>query len=163
MIWSSFWNEGSCNFCKWKPVWSSWVWRKCVCIYTGTRRNFFTLHTLRCKEENLVKLFPFLETQANNAYIFPGFGLGLVISGAIRVHDDMLLAAGNCFKCLKISERSKVSKSYSKSLLVCWCVIIYSWGISWTSKQRELWERNDISFLLLHPQNISSYRSQCSN
>lgn len=32
-----------------------------------------------------------LSTQANNAYIFPGFGLGLVISGAIRVHDDMLL------------------------------------------------------------------------
>ncbi|KAG5559289.1 hypothetical protein RHGRI_008990 [Rhododendron griersonianum] len=31
--------------------------------------------------------------QANNAYIFPGLGLGLVISGAIRVHDDMLLAA----------------------------------------------------------------------
>ncbi|KAG0492972.1 hypothetical protein HPP92_006041 [Vanilla planifolia] len=31
--------------------------------------------------------------QANNAYIFPGFGLGLVISGTIRVHDDMLLAA----------------------------------------------------------------------
>jgi len=31
--------------------------------------------------------------QANNAYISPGFGLGLIISGAIRVHDDMLLAA----------------------------------------------------------------------
>ncbi|KAI3699765.1 hypothetical protein L2E82_44281 [Cichorium intybus] len=31
--------------------------------------------------------------QSNNAYIFPGFGLGLIISGAIRVHDDMLLAA----------------------------------------------------------------------
>ncbi|XP_058115233.1 NADP-dependent malic enzyme isoform X2 [Magnolia sinica] len=31
--------------------------------------------------------------QSNNAYIFPGFGLGLVISGAIRVHDEMLLAA----------------------------------------------------------------------
>ncbi|GLT48187.1 hypothetical protein SLA2020_218280 [Shorea laevis] len=31
--------------------------------------------------------------QANNAYIFPGFGLGVIISGAIRVHDDMLLAA----------------------------------------------------------------------
>ncbi|KAL7189435.1 hypothetical protein ACSBR1_039140 [Camellia fascicularis] len=31
--------------------------------------------------------------QANNAYIFPGFGLGLVISSAIRVHDEMLLAA----------------------------------------------------------------------
>uniref|UniRef100_A0A2P2MKJ8 Malic enzyme n=2 Tax=Rhizophora mucronata TaxID=61149 RepID=A0A2P2MKJ8_RHIMU len=35
----------------------------------------------------------FIPGQANNAYIFPGFGLGLVISGAIRVHDDMLLAA----------------------------------------------------------------------
>lgn len=31
--------------------------------------------------------------QANNAYIFPGFGLGLIMAGAIRVHDDMLLAA----------------------------------------------------------------------
>ncbi|KVH97995.1 Malic enzyme, NAD-binding [Cynara cardunculus var. scolymus] len=31
--------------------------------------------------------------ESNNAYIFPGFGLGLIISGAIRVHDDMLLAA----------------------------------------------------------------------
>nr|GMD32345.1 NADP-dependent malic enzyme, chloroplastic [Ipomoea batatas] len=34
-----------------------------------------------------------LSGQANNAYIFPGFGLGLIISGAIRVHEDMLLAA----------------------------------------------------------------------
>ncbi|KAF6164145.1 hypothetical protein GIB67_010115 [Kingdonia uniflora] len=35
----------------------------------------------------------FVPGQANNAYIFPGFGLGLVISGAIRVHDEMLLVA----------------------------------------------------------------------
>ncbi|KAJ4820648.1 Malic enzyme [Rhynchospora pubera] len=35
----------------------------------------------------------FVPGQANNAYIFPGLGLGLVISGAIRVHEDMLLAA----------------------------------------------------------------------
>ncbi|XP_047266089.1 NADP-dependent malic enzyme, chloroplastic-like isoform X2 [Capsicum annuum] len=35
----------------------------------------------------------FMSGQANNAYIFPGLGLGLIISGAIRVHDDMLLAA----------------------------------------------------------------------
>ncbi|KAL5729029.1 malate dehydrogenase (oxaloacetate-decarboxylating) (NADP(+)) [Ranunculus cassubicifolius] len=31
--------------------------------------------------------------QSNNAYIFPGFGLGLIMSGTIRVHDDLLLAA----------------------------------------------------------------------
>ncbi|CAA2959212.1 NADP-dependent malic enzyme, chloroplastic [Olea europaea subsp. europaea] len=37
------------------------------------------------------KVYP--SGQANNAYIFPGFGLGLIISGAIRVHDDMLLVA----------------------------------------------------------------------
>ncbi|KAL6585076.1 hypothetical protein OROMI_004365 [Orobanche minor] len=35
----------------------------------------------------------YVSGQANNAYIFPGLGLGLIISGAIRVHDDMLLAA----------------------------------------------------------------------
>lgn len=42
---------------------------------------------------NMILLFPYYLIQANNAYIFPGFGLGLIISGAIRVHDDMLLAA----------------------------------------------------------------------
>nr|GEU84606.1 NADP-dependent malic enzyme [Tanacetum cinerariifolium] len=31
--------------------------------------------------------------QANNAYIFPRLGFGLVISDAIRVHDEMLLEA----------------------------------------------------------------------
>ncbi|XP_073525803.1 uncharacterized protein [Phyllobates terribilis] len=35
----------------------------------------------------------FVPGQANNAYIFPGFGMGLVISGTIRVHVEMLQAA----------------------------------------------------------------------
>ncbi|XP_071694091.1 NADP-dependent malic enzyme-like isoform X1 [Rutidosis leptorrhynchoides] len=35
----------------------------------------------------------FVPGQANNAYIFPGFGLGLIMCGAIRVHDEFLLAA----------------------------------------------------------------------
>ena len=52
--------------------------------------------------------------QANNAYIFPGFGLGVIISGAIRVHDDMLLAA--C-KCIKPPKNWPHSKSLQKILL----------------------------------------------
>ncbi|RDX80509.1 hypothetical protein CR513_38933, partial [Mucuna pruriens] len=49
--------------------------------------------------------------QANNAYIFPGFGLGLVISGAIRVHDDMLLAASEAL-AKQVSE-----ENYNKGLI----------------------------------------------
>ena len=42
---------------------------------------------------HLILVFFFFLIQANNAYIFPGLGLGLIMSGTIRVHDDMLLAA----------------------------------------------------------------------
>lgn len=34
-----------------------------------------------------------IPAQANNCYIFPGLGLGTVLSGAARVDDAMLLAA----------------------------------------------------------------------
>ncbi|KAH7301029.1 hypothetical protein KP509_23G008600 [Ceratopteris richardii] len=35
----------------------------------------------------------FIPGQGNNAYIFPGIGHGVLISGSIRMHNDMLLAA----------------------------------------------------------------------
>ncbi|XP_019239860.1 PREDICTED: NADP-dependent malic enzyme, chloroplastic-like [Nicotiana attenuata] len=35
----------------------------------------------------------YISGQANNCSIFPGFGFGLVMSGAIRVHNDTILAA----------------------------------------------------------------------
>ncbi|XVE98092.1 hypothetical protein REPUB_Repub03eG0075600 [Reevesia pubescens] len=53
----------------------------------------------------------FVPGQANNAYIFPGLGLGLVISGAIRVHDDMLLAASEAL-AKQVSE-----ENYNKGLI----------------------------------------------
>ncbi|XP_044464429.1 NADP-dependent malic enzyme isoform X2 [Mangifera indica] len=53
----------------------------------------------------------FVPGQANNAYIFPGFGLGLVISGAIRVHDDMLLAASEALA------KQVTEENYEKGLI----------------------------------------------
>ncbi|GMY36158.1 NADP-dependent malic enzyme-like [Fagus crenata] len=45
-----------------------------------------------------------LSYQSNNACILPGLGLGLVISGAIRVHDEMLLAASESLAALVTKE-----------------------------------------------------------
>ncbi|XP_030448653.2 NADP-dependent malic enzyme isoform X1 [Syzygium oleosum] len=50
--------------------------------------------------------------QANNAYIFPGFGLGLIISGAIRVDDDMLLAASEALAAQATPENFKKGLIY---------------------------------------------------
>jgi len=53
----------------------------------------------------------FVPGQGNNAYIFPGFGLGVVMSGAIRVHDDMLLAASEALAAQVMDEE------YGKGLI----------------------------------------------
>ncbi|OAY78724.1 NADP-dependent malic enzyme [Ananas comosus] len=53
----------------------------------------------------------FAPGQANNAYIFPGFGLGVVISGAIHVHDDMLLAASEALA------QQVMAENYEKGLI----------------------------------------------
>ncbi|KAL3844199.1 hypothetical protein ACJIZ3_001602 [Penstemon smallii] len=49
--------------------------------------------------------------QANNAYIFPGLGLGLIMSGTVRVHDDMLLEASEALAA-QVSE-----ENYAKGLI----------------------------------------------
>nr|AGH32501.1 malic enzyme [Stylosanthes guianensis] len=53
----------------------------------------------------------FVPGQANNAYIFPGFGLGLIMSGAIRVRDEMLLAASEALAA-QVSQ-----ENYDKGLI----------------------------------------------
>ncbi|XP_022150643.1 NADP-dependent malic enzyme-like isoform X2 [Momordica charantia] len=53
----------------------------------------------------------FIPGQANNAYIFPGFGLGLIVSGTIRVQDEMLLAASEALAAQVTQE------NYEKGLI----------------------------------------------
>ncbi|KAI5669176.1 hypothetical protein M9H77_19029 [Catharanthus roseus] len=53
----------------------------------------------------------FVPGQANNAYIFPGFGLGIIMSGTIRVHDDLLLAASEALASQVTEE------NYAKGLI----------------------------------------------
>ncbi|KAL3500615.1 hypothetical protein ACH5RR_039708 [Cinchona calisaya] len=53
----------------------------------------------------------FVPGQANNAYIFPGFGLGIIMSGTIRVHDDLLLAASEALAAQVTEE------NYEKGLI----------------------------------------------
>ncbi|RYQ84584.1 hypothetical protein Ahy_B10g104012 [Arachis hypogaea] len=53
----------------------------------------------------------FVPGQANNAYIFPGFGFGLIISSAIRVRDEMLLAASEAL-ATQVSQ-----ENYDKGLI----------------------------------------------
>ncbi|OIW15881.1 hypothetical protein TanjilG_04416 [Lupinus angustifolius] len=53
----------------------------------------------------------FVPGQSNNAYIFPGFGLGLIMSGTIRVHDDLLLAASEALAA-EVSQ-----ENYDKGLI----------------------------------------------
>ncbi|CAL5442985.1 unnamed protein product [Camellia sinensis] len=56
--------------------------------------------------------------KANNAYIFPGFSLGLVISGAIRVHDEMLLAASEALVGQVTKENfDKVGRTFTKEVI----------------------------------------------
>ncbi|GLT65909.1 hypothetical protein SLA2020_383090 [Shorea laevis] len=55
----------------------------------------------------------FAPGQANNACIFPGFGLGLIMSGTIRVHDDMLLAASEALAA------QCAAKGYELGLATC--------------------------------------------
>ena len=84
---------GPCNICQREPIWSCWIQWKNFCPWPGLQLSILC----SCKwdfPKPYVGIDLWLPLfQANNAYIFPGFGLGLIMCGAIRVHDDMLLAA----------------------------------------------------------------------
>lgn len=50
--------------------------------------------------------------QGNNAYIFPGVGLGVLASGSARVTDTMFLAAANCLAGVVADEDLQLGRVY---------------------------------------------------
>ncbi|XP_042485123.1 NADP-dependent malic enzyme-like [Macadamia integrifolia] len=97
----------------------------------------------------------FVPGQANNAYIFPGLGLGLIISGAIRVHDDMLLAASEALAAQVTQE------NYDKGLIYPPFTnirkISAQIAASVAAKAYEL----GLATRLLQPENLVKYAESC--
>ena len=54
----------------------------------------------------------FVSGQGNNAYIFPGVGLGIVASGAQRVTDEMFLIAAQTLSNLVTEDDLKLGRIY---------------------------------------------------
>ncbi|CAL5360507.1 unnamed protein product [Camellia sinensis] len=74
----------------------------------------------------------YLPGQANNAYIFPRFGLGLVISSAIRVHDEMLLAASEGSRIGGSLREKKRYYQLSENSIYCFARCLYAMLLPWS-------------------------------
>ncbi|KAM3267926.1 hypothetical protein P3S67_031911 [Capsicum chacoense] len=97
----------------------------------------------------------FMSGQANNAYIFPGLGLGLIISGAIRVHDDMLLAASEALA-------AEVSKeNFEKGLIYPPFANIRKISAHIAAKVAAKAYELGLATRLPQPENLVSYAESC--
>jgi malate dehydrogenase (oxaloacetate-decarboxylating)(NADP+) len=50
--------------------------------------------------------------QGNNAYIFPGVGLGVIVAGAIRIPDEMFLASAKALAALVTEDDLALGRVY---------------------------------------------------
>ncbi len=50
--------------------------------------------------------------QGNNSYIFPGVGLGVIISGALRIPDEMFLASAKALAGLVAEDDLALGRVY---------------------------------------------------
>jgi len=74
------------------------------------RRAIFTSGSPFDEVQNGDKTFK--PGQGNNAYIFPGIGLGAVVSGATRISQDMFLSAAKTLADLVSEEDLSVGSIY---------------------------------------------------
>ncbi|PIN10659.1 NADP+-dependent malic enzyme [Handroanthus impetiginosus] len=97
----------------------------------------------------------FVPGQANNAYIFPGFGLGLIMSGAIRVHDDLLLAASEALAAQVTEE------DYAKGLIYPPFTNIRKISAHIAAKVAEKAYELGLASRLPHPKDLVKYAESC--
>jgi hypothetical protein len=108
-----------------------------------TQWNFYKCWKVCHIKWIVVWIFSFFVIQSNNAYIFPGFGLGLIMSGTIRVHDDLLLAACKCIRDSKIPFNIKLNWDilWLNYISILW----NSGGFGFTGDAGGLWQGTHIS------------------
>ena len=87
--------------------------------------------------------------QGNNAYIFPGVGLGVIISGAIRVPDEMFLASAKALAQLVGEDDLAMGRVYpaltrirevSAHIAVAVARVAYDRGLATVPKPADLLE-----------------------
>ena len=52
--------------------------------------------------------------QGNNFYVFPGVGLGVILSGAVHVSDNQLQAAAEALPCMLTQDDLRIGKIYPR-------------------------------------------------
>ncbi|HUN55869.1 MAG TPA: NAD-dependent malic enzyme [Smithella sp.] len=89
----------------------------------------------------------FVPGQANNAYIFPGVGLGVVASGASRVTDEMFTAAAKSLVQQVTADDLKIGRIYpslknirevSANIAVAVAKVVFARGLTQMSKPVDL-------------------------
>ena len=104
----------------------------------------------------------FVSGQGNNAYIFPGVGLGVVASGATRVTDEMFSASARTLAALvgpADLELGRVYPSLSRirevSLEIATTVATVAWNRGLTRKARPPNVRGEVASAMYQPAYLS--------
>jgi malate dehydrogenase (oxaloacetate-decarboxylating)(NADP+) len=96
-----------------------------------------------------------LTGQGNNAYIFPGIGLGCIISGSVRVHDDFFLVAAEALASQVTDEDRAVGLVYPPFTRIRKISAVIATAVAERSYELGLASR------LPKPSNLMEYAERC--